>query len=260
MGRSKVLFLMLSLLFLSILVGPAGAMAGQAVLDESNDGSVVVVVMGQTVELSLASNPSTGYSWLYSQKPDAGLLEETGHEYRQESQLIGAGGREFWCFKAIRAGVARLSLWYARPWESCAPANKFAVDIIITPGIEVLLDGKALEFDVPPFIEGDRVLVPLRSVFEALGAEVSWLPETQQVRVKKEDKTLELTVGRKAAYWKGPKDGYLISLDVSPQIIGDRVFMPLRFICEEMGCRVDWDETNRVVSIFTQLNFRRTNI
>ena len=49
-----------------------------------------------------------------------------------------------------------------------------ADDLLIT----VFIDGKQVEFDVPPMLNGGRTLVPMRAVFEALGAEVTWDNDT----------------------------------------------------------------------------------
>jgi len=242
------LYLYLTMLMVTLLFIPAGASAAQS-LDESSSGEVVVIVEGQSLELSLASNPSTGFSWQYFPEPDNSILKETGHEFRGESNLPGAGGREYWTFQAAGTGSATLSLAYMRPWESRMPEKIFKLDIRVLPQVKVLLDGKALDFDVPPVIEEGRTLVPLRALFEALGAEVIWNPETRQVTAQKEGLTLDLTVGSREAYWKGPKDGQIVSLEVPPRIIGGRVLVPLRFVSEALDCRVDWDEATRTVRI-----------
>jgi len=243
------LYLYFAILMVTLLFIPAGALAAQA-LDESSNGDMVVLVEGQSLELSLPSNPSTGFSWQYFPEPDNSILKETGHEYRGgESNLIGAGGREYWTFQAAGTGSATLSLAYMRPWESRMPEQAFQLEISVSPQVKVLLDGKALDFDVPPVIEKGRTVVPLRAIFEALGAEVTWNPETRQVTAQKEGLTLDLTVGSREAYWKGPKDGHMVSLEVPPRIMGDRILAPLRFVSETLGSRVDWDEATRTVRI-----------
>lgn len=82
---------------------------------------------GQSLTLSLPSNPSTGYRWqlldsaaptLQSLGPEVYSAEETG--------LVGSGGRSTWRFQAAREGEARLRLHYLRPWETgVAPAESF---------------------------------------------------------------------------------------------------------------------------------------
>ncbi|MGQ9532395.1 MAG: copper amine oxidase N-terminal domain-containing protein, partial [Desulfotomaculales bacterium] len=65
--------------------------------------------------------------------------------------------------------------------------------------IRVQVDGRYLSFDVPPMIENGRTLVPLRALFEALGAEVQWDGETQTVSAVKGDVTVRLTIGSNVA-------------------------------------------------------------
>lgn len=246
------LYLYLAILMVTLLFIPAGAYAAQT-LDENSSGEMVVIVEGQSLELSLASNPSTGFSWQYFPDFDSSVLMETGHEFRGESDLIGAGGREYWTFQAVGPGSATLSLAYMRPWESRLPEKTFKLEVSVTPQIKVLLDGQALIFDVPPVLEEGRILVPLRAVSEALGAKVQWLPETRQVTAQKEDRRLELTVGSSEAYRSGPKDGLIETLDAPPRIMEGRVLVPLRFLSEALGCRVDWDEAARTVRLTTRI-------
>jgi predicted secreted protein len=242
-------YLFLSMLLLITMFSQDNALAGQ-VLDESSNGDVVVVIVGQSLELSLESNPSTGYLWQYFPEfAGGGVLEETGHEYRGESNLIGASGREYWSFKVIGTGNAAISLGYMRPWESRLPEKTFTVDIKVTPQVAVLLNGKTLDFDVPPVIREDRTLVPLRVLSEALGAEVEWFPVTRQVTVQKEGITIEMMDGSSEVYCSGLQDGCTASMDVPAEIMAGRFFVPLRFLSETLGCRVEWDGVTRTVSI-----------
>jgi len=109
----------------------------------------------------------------------------------------------------------------------------------------VLLDGKLLSFEVPPVAEQGRTLVPLRAIFEALGADVQWDGATRTVAATKAQTTVRLTVGVRTAY----KDGTPIALDVPAKIINGRTLVPLRFVSEALGCKVDWNGDTRTVTI-----------
>ena len=61
--------------------------------------------------------------------------------------------------------------------------------------IRVFIDGKNLEFDVPPIIQNDRTLAPFRKIGEALGAEVKWDQDTKTVTAYKQGTTLLLRIG-----------------------------------------------------------------
>ncbi|MDH7479419.1 MAG: protease inhibitor I42 family protein [Syntrophomonadaceae bacterium] len=103
-------------------------------LDESNNGQKIRVFKGQKVELSLPSNPSTGYSWSYRQQPDGNIIKQTGHQYLPpDSGLIGGGGTEHWTFQAVAPGETGLVLVYSRPWESVQPLKRFMLTFEVLP-------------------------------------------------------------------------------------------------------------------------------
>lgn len=111
----------------------------------------------------------------------------------------------------------------------------------------VILDGRQLSFDVPPTIEQGRTLVPMRAIFEALGAEVSWDGATRTVTADREQVTVRLTVGVKTAY----KNGAPVALDVPAKVVGGRTLVPLRFVSESLDCRVEWDPKAQTVTIIS---------
>jgi iron complex transport system substrate-binding protein len=96
-------------------------------------------------------------------------------------------------------------------------------------------------------MEKGRVLVPLRAIFEALGAEVRWDEKTRKVTGRKGTSTVELVIGRYTAHVNGKS----VALDMPGKIIDGRTLVPLRFIGESLGAKVDWNETNRTVIIVT---------
>ncbi len=116
------------------------------------------------------------------------------------------------------------------------------------PGqITVLVDGTVLALDVPPVqIEG-RVLVPLRGIFERLGATVVFDPTTQTVTAARESITVVLRLGSREARI----NDRIILLDVPSLALRGRTMVPLRFVSEALGARVDWDERTRTVQIYT---------
>ncbi|OPX90709.1 MAG: Signal peptidase I T [Pelotomaculum sp. PtaB.Bin104] len=108
----------------------------------------------------------------------------------------------------------------------------------------ILFNGRTLNFSVPPVIENDRILVPLRAVFEALGADVQWDSSIQTVTATKDDTEIKLIIGGQAY-----KNSQPINIDVPAKIINDSTFVPLRFVSEAMGCTVNWDEESQIVTI-----------
>lgn len=114
-------------------------------------------------------------------------------------------------------------------------------------GPKVVLDDKQLSFDVPPMIDKGRVLVPMRAIFEALGANIAWNGKTQTVTGTKGNTKIELVIGG-AAY----KNGQKIALDVPARIVDSRTMVPLRFVSEALGAKVEWDGTTKTVTILSQ--------
>ena len=112
--------------------------------------------------------------------------------------------------------------------------------------ITVYVDGVKLSFDQPPVIQNDRTLVPMRAIFEALGAEVEWVPEEKRVNAFWGKDSLDLWIGKKEMKTGG---GLTITLDVPAQIINSRTMVPLRAVSEAMDAVVDWSPMDRAVYI-----------
>lgn len=111
--------------------------------------------------------------------------------------------------------------------------------------IKVMLDGSTLNFDVPPTIVDGRTLVPLRIIFEEMGATVNWNPSSGTITGIKGDKTISLKVNSKNAY----VNGKLIQIDVPASVVNGRTLVPTRFIAESLGADVAWDRETRTVFI-----------
>lgn len=111
--------------------------------------------------------------------------------------------------------------------------------------ISVMIDGETVVFDQPPVLKNDRTLVPVRAIFEKLGAVVSWEEATQTVRAVKGDITVTLQIDNNIMY----KNGEAISLDVPAQLIGERTLVPARAVAEAFNCKVDWVEAAQQVII-----------
>lgn len=114
------------------------------------------------------------------------------------------------------------------------------------PRIEVLVNGSEIEFDVPPMLIDGTTMLSIRSVFEPLGAEFTWDEETQTVTASADGKNIVITIGSETAL---VDDAEKILL--KPAIIIDgRTLIPLRFVAEEFGYNVDWDDETKTVNIY----------
>ncbi len=111
--------------------------------------------------------------------------------------------------------------------------------------ITVLLNGNKLEFDVFPVIENGRTLVPMRKIFESLGATVYWNESTRSVTAVRGVDVINVTVDSKVM----TKNGKDIYLDVPARLMNSRTLVPVRVIAESFGLTVLWDATSYTVKI-----------
>ena len=107
------------------------------------------------------------------------------------------------------------------------------------------LEDIPLIFDVNPVIENGRTLVPMRGIFQALGAAVAWDGALQKVTANTVERSVELQIGHNLARVNGQE----VLLDVPAAIRADRTMIPLRFVGEALGCRVDWDGSKRTINL-----------
>lgn len=115
--------------------------------------------------------------------------------------------------------------------------------------VSLYVDLEEIGTDVPPTIVDGRTLVPLRAIFEALGADVEWDGETRTATGTRGKTVVSVQIDNRTAYINGePKE-----LDVPAQIINDRTMVPARFISEAMGCTVTWDPDTRTAAVADKL-------
>lgn len=97
----------------------------------------------------------------------------------------------------------------------------------------------------PPVTEADRTLVPMRFLFEQMGADVDWDGTTQTAIVKKQNEIITFSIDNTAATVNNIQK----TMDVPARLINDKTLVPLRFLSEELGFDVQWDENTRTVTI-----------
>lgn len=138
---------------------------------------------------------------------------------------------------------------------SSAPAYASANEVVNRSSVTVKVEGQEIQFDQHPIIVNDFTLVPLRNIFEALGAEVNWDVSKKEVTAKKDSVFTTLKVGSKHA----SKNGLTVSLDVEPRIVNGRTLVPLRFVSETLGSTVTWDGKTRTIDIMTPIKKAEEN-
>jgi len=123
--------------------------------------------------------------------------------------------------------------------------------------ISVLLNGKTLSFPQPPIIESGRTLVPMRVIFEELGATVDWDGATRTITATAQDLIIIMQVGNNVF----TRNGEEVTLDVAPKIVNGSTLVPVRAVAESFDADVRWNQLASIVTIQVedntpQINFR----
>ena len=132
-----------------------------------------------------------------------------------------------------------ISSFFIRPWLFTASAATGP------SSPRVILNGKQLDFEVPPVIQNSRTMVPLRSIFEAMGANVYWDATSRIVTASKGAITVVLPINSSITKVNGNE----CNLDVPARIVNNRTLAPLRLVGEAFGGRVDWDGNTKTIYI-----------
>ncbi len=112
-------------------------------------------------------------------------------------------------------------------------------------GITVKLNSEIIIFDVEPQIINGRTMVPMRKIFESLGAVVTWDDASKTATGKKDDIVVNITLNSNVLF----KNGNPLVLDTQAVIVDGRTLVPVRAIAESFDCKVDWDGDTRTVNI-----------
>ncbi|MBE7015604.1 MAG: hypothetical protein E7417_02135, partial [Ruminococcaceae bacterium] len=118
--------------------------------------------------------------------------------------------------------------------------------IVLTIGNkDAVVFGEIMSNDVAPKIVNDRTMLPIRFIAEALGAEVKWNADTRKVTIVKDDIEIIITIDSDKAI----VNNTVISLDSPAFIESDRTYLPLRFVSENLGAKVEWKADRQQVVI-----------
>ena len=109
--------------------------------------------------------------------------------------------------------------------------------------VTIVVNGQTLNFDQPPVERAGRVFVPLRGVFERLGASVVYA--SGQINATGNNRNIALHIGSNQA----TVNGQPVTVDVAPFLVGARTLVPLRFIAQSLGATVNYNDSSRTVAI-----------
>jgi N-acetylmuramoyl-L-alanine amidase len=99
--------------------------------------------------------------------------------------------------------------------------------------------------DVSPYIKHDITLVPARIISENFGAKVTWDGSQRKVTIQNENTNIVLTIDSDIAYVNGKP----VQLEYPAEITKDTTVIPLRFVSENLGVKVDWNNANREITL-----------
>ncbi len=138
--------------------------------------------------------------------------------------------------------------WYAirtaEGIEGFVSQDYISVNRVEKP-IDLMIDGQVIEAPVAPYLTNSTTLVPLRVISENLDCVVDWNGEKRTIVIKNKDKEIGLTINQTAITVNG-KAG---QISVAPQIVNDTTMVPIRFISETLGAKVEWNGGLQLVNI-----------
>ncbi|HUA08495.1 MAG TPA: copper amine oxidase N-terminal domain-containing protein [Candidatus Acidoferrales bacterium] len=118
-----------------------------------------------------------------------------------------------------------------------------ALHVALLLGVNVIVNGTPMTFDQPPVVQAGRVYVPLRGIFERLGASV--VCQSGTINAMSRGRVISLRIGSTSAV----VDGRTQALDAPPFIEGSRTLVPLRFVAQALGASVNWNDGTSTVTI-----------
>ncbi len=169
-----------------------------------------------------------------------GYWDESGNKWVElPSQVFWNGSNG-----AVEAETDRGDGRYALIWSYRGDVQ---LSQVAGKGIRVMINNAHVGFTDAPYVKDNRTMVPLRAISENLGAQVNWISSESRIDMVRNSDAIKLWIGKKEA----SKNGQTLSIDVAPEVVNDRTFVPLRFIAEAFGASVNWDDVTQTVKIFS---------
>lgn len=173
-------------------------------------------------------------------------------QYCSQSIAVASDGSLIWyndaaalyCYENTAKATTTTPAQPTTPTTPTTPATGTTTPVVSNNGeISVLVNGKQLQFDTAPYVENGRVLLPMRVIFEALGATVDYsagkiVATSGDLVIKLELGSTKMTVGAGT-----------VTLDVPAKAVGGRTLLPLRAVSEALSAQVDWNGAAKCVTI-----------
>lgn len=107
------------------------------------------------------------------------------------------------------------------------------------------IDGADYSLEAAPYVSASRTMVPIRFVGDAMQARLGWNNSTKQASFELDGQKVVLTIGSREA----TVNGQAVLLDAAPTVVSSRTFVPLRFVSESLGAKVDWQGTTKQITL-----------
>ena len=134
----------------------------------------------------------------------------------------------------------------------CLLLSSFTTAFAEEREVVVKINGEQIATPVPARIVNGRTVLPMRVVFERLGAVVTWVPEDRMIFATEDDTLMIMQVDNyNVSVQKTGEDGNkIVKLDVAPFIDNGHTLVPLRAVAETLDARVEWDGITYTVDIY----------
>lgn len=129
--------------------------------------------------------------------------------------------------------------------EEVAEVLESLDDVTVIPVENVLIGNGKAKFDTPPVIKEGRTLIPVRAISEAMGADVTYNAEEKTVTISKDDKVIVFNLTENKVY----VDEAEVTIDIPAEVMNNRTMVPLRFIAEQLGLNVEYEEELQTIVI-----------
>ena len=153
------------------------------------------------------------------------------------------------CIKWWRYGMNKFLKWFLVGLLIVSVLNFSNVMVHANNPITIYVNGVKQSYGDKAKIENGSTLVPLRGIFETLGATVTWNGSSRTIDIMSADKHIWLQVNSKTA----KVNNQTYTLPIAPKIVNGSTLVPLRFISEMLGAEVGWDGKTRSITIDQQL-------
>lgn len=129
--------------------------------------------------------------------------------------------------------------------------NVFAINSFAEDNLSVYINDEKIEFEISAQIIDGRTMVPMREIYEDLGAVVGWFEDSNEIWSLKDKNVVRLNINQNIIFVNSDE----IELDVSPCVVNDHTLVPLRAVSESFGADVEWNGENR--SVYIKLNVEK---